>query len=666
MAKKRIFTRILSLSMVFVIVFTSFAFAQDNVIKDETVYVNLTREGKIKDITVSDWVHSNEKDVEIQDKSILTDIKNVKGNEVPVKKDDKLTWKTDKGEIYYQGRTDKELPLSFELTYILDGKKIEPELLAGKSGKLKMTVKVINNEFHDVTINGKIKKLYAPFAVITVINMPTSKCRNLEVNTGKVLNDGNNTIITYIASPGLKESLDIDDEDFDDIFDMPEMLELEADVEDFEMGDILITAESDSSILDEIKKTSGIIDETIDGVNDLTDASDDVKSGITDLDDGTKKLLDNFGDFKGGIYTLKDAAELLNENVNGRLLNGTKELTDGTDEFADKLVELKDGTEKLLEGSEDLYDGTKDAYFGVSQLKSGSRDLVHGIDEFQQQIGQSSIDTDPIKTAVESAVQDAVDKAIKGVIAQGIITDEQKPYLEQAGAAAGKAAGAAAGEGVKVALDEKIGGFTMLLNGGIQQLSTGAGKLYSGLDTCEDGMKELSNGANDLKNGINELDDNVGLFVDGADVLIDGAHELSDGLEALSQGTSSLKDGVDGIADASNLVNDGISDLKDGTKTLNDGYDEFDKDGVIELHDKVIEKTDEYNEVFEIKDQLAVLSSNYNNYSGKDESMEGTVKFVMKIDSIELEEVQKEEPVKEEKEGGFINWLKEKWNSIFN
>lgn len=667
MPKKRIFIKIICLSLIFIMLFTSFVFAQ-SITKDETVYVNLNHNGEVEDITVSDWLYSDQTDVEIHDKSVLTDIKNVKGEEKPNIKGDLLTWKTDKGEIYYQGKAKKDLPLSVEISYSLDGKKIDPELLAGKSGEFEMIINIKNNESHDVMINGKLKKLYTPFAVVTIINFPSDKCRNIKVNTGKVLNDGNKTIITYATIPGLKDSLEIDSEDFDDVIELPKTLEIKANVEDFEIGDILITAESDSSILDDLKRSDNLIDETIDGVNDLTDASDDVKSGIETLDDGTKILLDNFTDFKGGVYFLKDATAMLDENVNGKILDGTKELIEGTDEFAQKLIELKDGTEKLLDGSKDLAKYTEEASFGVSEIKSGSRELVGGIDAFKGQISQG-LEAAMKSTALEDEMTDAVENAIKSTIGSADLSSfgpEEQKQIAYLMSLSGGAAGQAAGKVAKNTVGTQMQGLATQLNGGFDQLSSGAKKLNSGLGSLKDGMKDLSEGANDLEDGMEELDDNVGLFVDGADILIDGAQTLSDGLEVLGEGTSSLKDGVVGLAQATDAVNDGISTLKVGTESLNDGYDEFDKDGVTELHNKVVDKTDDYDEIFEIKTKLAKLSNNYNNFSGISENTEGKVKFVMKIDSIQIEEIEEEKEIVIEEETGFINWLKTTWNHIFN
>ena len=108
--------------------------------KEETVYVNMDASGNVEKITVSDWLKNNSQSAELSDSSSLSDIKNVKGDETFTQDGEKLTWQADGSDIYYQGTTDKELPVTVKLTYYLDGKEISPEDLAGKSGKVKITI----------------------------------------------------------------------------------------------------------------------------------------------------------------------------------------------------------------------------------------------------------------------------------------------------------------------------------------------------------------------------------------------------------------------------------------------------------------------------------------------------------------------------------------------
>ena len=39
--------------------------------------------------------------------------------------------------------------------------------------------------------------------------MSNSNFKNVEITSGKVLNDGNNSLVTFVTIPGLKESLNL-------------------------------------------------------------------------------------------------------------------------------------------------------------------------------------------------------------------------------------------------------------------------------------------------------------------------------------------------------------------------------------------------------------------------------------------------------------------------
>jgi len=95
--------RLLSVVLISTLVIPNITYATELVQKDETVYVTLNQQGKVKEEIVSDWLHSNEKNVAINDKSILKDIKNVKGDEKPSSIGGDLTWKLEGNDIYYRG-----------------------------------------------------------------------------------------------------------------------------------------------------------------------------------------------------------------------------------------------------------------------------------------------------------------------------------------------------------------------------------------------------------------------------------------------------------------------------------------------------------------------------------------------------------------------------------
>ena len=107
--------------------------------KDETVYVKLNPDGSTKSITVSDWLKNLDGTASLVDQSDLSDIKNVKGTEsFAAENDGSMVWTSDGSDIYYQGSTDKQLPVTMKITYFLDGKEVSAAELAGKSGKVKI------------------------------------------------------------------------------------------------------------------------------------------------------------------------------------------------------------------------------------------------------------------------------------------------------------------------------------------------------------------------------------------------------------------------------------------------------------------------------------------------------------------------------------------------
>jgi len=113
--------------------------------KNETVYVNLSADGKVQSEIVTDWLHTDTAETYIDDISDLKDIENVKSNTEPQKgKDNSLRWNMPTTDLYYRGSTDKELPINFDITYYLDGKETTAKKIAGKSGQVKMVV-TINN-----------------------------------------------------------------------------------------------------------------------------------------------------------------------------------------------------------------------------------------------------------------------------------------------------------------------------------------------------------------------------------------------------------------------------------------------------------------------------------------------------------------------------------------
>ena len=124
--------------------------------------------------------------------------------------DGNLVWNADGSDIYYQGTTDKELPVDVAISYELEGKEIAPEDLVGKTGNVTIRFTYTNNEKTTVEVNGKEKEVYVPFAMISGAILPAEHFSDIEVTNGKVISEGDNNIVVGLAFPGLKDSVNID------------------------------------------------------------------------------------------------------------------------------------------------------------------------------------------------------------------------------------------------------------------------------------------------------------------------------------------------------------------------------------------------------------------------------------------------------------------------
>ena len=327
--------------------------------KVETVYVKTDANGAVNDVIVSEWLKNADASSEMSDTTELKDIVNVKGSETFTDNGDgTLTWNASGADIYYQGTTDKELPVNMKITYTLDGKEISPEELAGKSGKVTIRFDYENKEKQTVEVNGKEIEVYTPFAMVSGMMLDSDKFSNVEISNGKVISDGDNYVVMGVAVPGLKESLDIDDEKWEELNedgDLDEKLtnhfEVTADTTDFELGMTITMASSD--ILSDF------------GLTDLSDSDklDDLKDDMSELNDGSTKLVDGSKELKDGTSDLRDGVT--------ELYDGTKELKDGT-------KDLKDGTGKLYDGSGSLYDGVVKYTDGVGKVDDGAAKLADG------------------------------------------------------------------------------------------------------------------------------------------------------------------------------------------------------------------------------------------------------------------------------------------------
>mgnify|MGYP000132999669 FL=1 len=410
-----------------------------NVYKEETVYVNADATGNIDEFTVSDGLkNSGSVSGNLTDESILKEIKNVKGDETFTENGDQLTWNTAGEDIYYQGTTDKELPVSVKLTYFLDGKEVKADELKGKSGHLKIQVQYTNNEKKTVTVDGKEEEVYTPFVMMTGMILPNETFSNVTIDNGKVISDGSRNIVVGFGMPGLKDSLDLDEETTKEAEDkgvtIPENFEMEADVTDFTMSSTFTVALTD--LLDDMDMDNIIdVDSLKDSLNELEDAALELVSGSGTLADGASTLADGVSSYTAGADELNAGIQKylgsngelngsVTEYVNGvgKVVKGVKDYTSGTNALANGVISYVAGEQKIAAGAAQLSQlskGLEQVQTAVDTLSKAADGKGEATDDLVIAANQLAAGTKQLQAVLGSEEVTALLTQVNGMVTTG-------------------------------------------------------------------------------------------------------------------------------------------------------------------------------------------------------------------------------------------------------
>lgn len=408
-----------------------------DVYKEETVYVNADATGNSDEVTVSDWLkNSGSVSGNLTDESILKEIKNVKGDETFTENGDQLTWNTAGEDIYYQGTTDKELPVSVKLTYFLDGKEVKPDELKGKSGHLKIQVQYTNNEKKTVTVDGKEEEVYTPFVMMTGMILPNETFSNVTIDNGKVISDGSRNIVVGFGIPGLKDSLDLDEETTKEAEDkgvtIPENFEMEADVTDFTMSSTFTVALTD--LLDDMDNIIDV-DSLKDSLNELEDAALELVSGSGTLADGASTLADGVSSYTAGADELNAGIQKylgsngelngsVTEYVNGvgKVVKGVKDYTSGTNALANGVISYVAGEQKIAAGAAQLSQlskGLEQVQTAVDTLSKAADGKGEATDDLVIAANQLAAGTKQLQAVLGSEEVTALLTQVNGMVTTG-------------------------------------------------------------------------------------------------------------------------------------------------------------------------------------------------------------------------------------------------------
>ena len=375
--------------------------------KTETVYAVLNGDGSLSDIVVSGWLHNDSGIKNLKEKLNLTDVKNVKTDEVPEDNNGEYTWNSDSNDIYYQGKSTEQLPVTMQITYELDGKQLSQKELKGKSGHLKINIHLKNVNSETKRINGKNVIIHPFFVAGGMLSLDNDHYSNTTCDQGKIVADGSKQMLVFAAVPGLKDTLDSADlSKVSDQLSIGDDINIECDVTDCDELKLMMgmsNEEDISGILDE----GDSIEELTNGIAKLMDADDQLVDGSQKLADGTQQLItesEPLTSSSGSIRTLSDGALTLNSGAL-RLKAALAQYTDGVGQLNDgvnALYAIPDGANKISLGMTTPVEEGKPE----SSLTGGAAALTAGLQNMKQQVdaGLSSENVTAMMKQLDTAI----------------------------------------------------------------------------------------------------------------------------------------------------------------------------------------------------------------------------------------------------------------------
>ena len=618
--------------------------------KDESVYVKADASGKVNETTVTEWL-KNPNNGKTEDVTELQNVENVKGDETyTTGSEGSVSWKSEGKDIYYQGTTDKELPVDVEITYTLDGKKVEAKDLKGKDGELEMKVQYTNQSKETVDVSGESVEMYTPFAMVTAMMLPNDEYTNVTIDHGKIVSDGDKNIVVGLGFPGMEENLNLEGKDID--IDIPDSFTITADVKNASVGPTMTVASSDvleQFGLDEIDSFDDLSDsvgELENAAEQLTDGSAKAADGSSALADGSNTLATGAGTLADGTSALATGVKTLADGVNtlnsksGDLTKGVSDLATGVNDYTGGVSALSDGSSKVSAGAEGLKKGLETAQTGIGDLASGVGTLKSGFEGngteenpgannlangTVQAIGATSTAIDNLAALIkdmagnQGAVQaqatingkdQAVEAAVNQLVSAGIVTEENK---ESCAAAIRTAVNDHISAEAKVTSEKASVNPTEAIKAAKTAIGTAStyaaglqknvGALYEGTKTVQGGVedlkkgnsqlaagaKDLADGTSALASGTSTLNDKSSLLVAGTSKLKEGGNQLAAGVGQLAAGASSAATGVGEVAKGAGALKTGADTLADGAGTLADGNKTL-ADGMAEFKTSGIDK----------------------------------------------------------------------------
>lgn len=606
--------------------------------RDETVYVIANTDGSVRQIIVSDWIQNGLAAAQVEERSELSQVEAVKGSATyTLGQDNARVWDAQGQDLYYQGSIEKALPVDMTVTYQMDGQTVTPGQIAGKSGHVTIRFDYENRQYEMVEIDGTEEKIYVPFAMLTGLLLDSDRFTNVTVSNGKLFCDGSHTAVVGVAFPGLQEDLAMEK----DRLDIPDYVEIEADVKDFSLATAVTVASS--GLFDQLDdETLGKLElgELTDGIGRMTDAMDQLMDGSSQLYDGLCTLLDSSQQLIDGVDRLRQGLNELTAH-NSQLNGGAKQVFESLIAAANSQLQTSGLTVPEL---------TVDNY---SQVLESLLQQLDGASAYAESEARKKIEAAVAaqQEQVSAAVEQAVEQQVAAQVEQAVEQQVWQQVLSAAGLTeetydAGTAAGAIPQkqqEQLQAALKAQMASET--IKGLISQ--TKAAKMESDEIRALIGQKTEQTMAELVEENLQseEVQSQIRSAAEQASAgaqsirslkaQLDSYQSFYQGLLAYTAGVAQARDGAAQLQSSLPTLTDGVTRLRDGSMELSDGLRQFREEGIQKLADAL------GGDLGQLSSRLKAIreaAQNYRSFSGDAEDMPSQVRFIYRMEAIEAQE----------------------------
>ena len=616
--------------------------------KEETVNAKADPDGTVTKIQVETNLHGAQDDAYIEDSSILTDIRNTDGAEefFPLEENN-LVWENSGQTIHYKGTSTQPLPVGVAVSYYLDGNRTEPSELAGKSGHVRIRFDYHSDAVSAQTIDGVSYQMKMPFTAVTMIPL-TDHFSNVTAVNGEVIRFGDTEAVVGVALPGIQDALRLSDNELTEEAELPEYVELEADVDQFEL-DFTATVFTPGLFSNLDEDTLNDLSEATGDVNELSDASGKLKDGTKELYDGMTEFKTYFNEYNSGVAkvgegigALRDGLAVLDDNSDA-LTDGACTLSEGLRQFSDGLAAVD--LSKLTPDT-----SSKEQQEMMAKVMAAQEDLPKQVAAInttvttlsQLVVQMTSFQADAEKTCGD--LQGVIDSLKQGYT---VLNEDQMKELLAAFEPETENYNT-----VKAALDyynalpEKLKAITIpeIPAYDAKALSTAAASFNTAVTAFSQDLGVLSaylesisktmEGMKDLPAMVTKLQTAAKQLADGSSQLKEGIKAYTDGVGAVHDGVSQLAEGMGALPEASGALSEGYNQILEGTWSLADGMKEFDEQGIQEIAKL---GSGQMKDMIRRAKTLRLADGEYVNYAGITDGTKGSVRFLIETGKIETD-----------------------------